>query len=74
MSQMPTDTFRGNFNYHCETLGYIASLVAATIYLVNRDYKLWNMYKLRDIYTPYADAAGMLLHIYMWKVHNEKWK
>jgi hypothetical protein len=42
-----------------------ASLLAATIYLVNRDYKLWNMYKLRDIYTPYTDAAGMLLHIYM---------
>ena len=41
------------------TLGSVAFLLAATLYQGNpdRNHKLW------EIYTPYAGAAGMLLHI-----------
>ena len=40
------------------TLGSVASLLAATLYQGNHDrnHKLWKRY------TPYAGAAGMLLH------------
>jgi hypothetical protein len=39
-------------------------LLAATLYQGNPDsnYKLWNVVSTK-IYTPYAGAAGMLLHI-----------
>ena len=47
------------------TLGSVASLLTATLYQgnPNRNHKHWKMYQLRDIYTPYADAAKMLLHM-----------
>jgi len=41
-------------------------LLAATVYLGNpdRNHKLWNIVStVTDIFTPYADTAGMLLHI-----------
>jgi hypothetical protein len=49
-------------------------LLAATLYQGNPEmnHKLWNMYHLRDIHTPYAGAAGMLLPTYKWKVHKGK--
>jgi hypothetical protein len=39
-------------------------VLAATLYHVNTDtnHKLWNIVST-EIYTPYAGAAGMLLHI-----------
>ena len=56
------------------TLGSVASLLAATLYQGNpdRNHKLWNI-KSTDIYTPYAGAAGMLLHI-NGKLSMGKWK
>ena len=46
---------------------YVASLLAATLYQGNpdRNHKLWNMPRVSTerLYTPYAGAAGMLLHI-----------
>ena len=46
------------------THGSVASLLAATLYQGNHDrnHKLWNIAS-SEIYTPYAGAAGMLLHI-----------
>ena len=53
------------------TLGSVTSLLAATLYQGNldRNHKLWNIVSSHflEIYTPYAGAAGMLLHI-KWKV------
>ena len=47
------------------TLGSVASLSAATLYQGNpyRNHKLWNVVSSERLYTPYAGAAGMLLHI-----------
>jgi len=41
-----------------------SSLLTATFYQGNpdRNHKLWNIVSI-DMYTPYASAAGMLLHI-----------
>ena len=46
------------------TIGPVASLLAATLYQGNHDrnHMLWNIV-LTERYTPYASAAGMLLHI-----------
>ena len=44
------------------TLGSVVSLLAATLYQGN-PYSSGISYHLREIYTPYAGAAGMLLHI-----------
>jgi hypothetical protein len=46
------------------TLGSLASLLAATLYRGNPDknHKLWNIVS-SERNTPYAGAAGMLLHI-----------
>jgi hypothetical protein len=46
------------------TLGSVASLLAATLYQGNpdRNHKLWNIVS-SERYTPYAGAAGMLLHM-----------
>ena len=46
------------------TLASVASLLAATLYQGNPDtnHKLWNIVST-EIYTAYAGAAGMLLHI-----------
>jgi hypothetical protein len=46
------------------THGSVASLLAATLYQGNHDrnHKLWNIVS-SGIYTPFAGAAGMLLHI-----------
>jgi len=44
-------------------LGSVASLLAKTFYH-DRNHKLRNIVSTeRDIYTPYAGAVGMLLHI-----------
>jgi hypothetical protein len=50
--------------YPIGTLGSVASLLAATFYQGNpdRNHKLWNIVSTKR-YTPYAGAAGMLLHI-----------
>ena len=48
------------------TLGSVASLLAAILYQehTDRNHKLWNIVSSEtEIYTPYAGAAGMLLHI-----------
>ena len=48
------------------TRGSVAALLAATLYQGNyaRNHKLWNIISSEIyIYTPYAGAAGMLLHI-----------
>ena len=46
------------------TIGSVDSLLAATLYQGNpdRNHKLWNIVST-EIYTPYAGAAGMLLHM-----------
>ena len=46
------------------TLGSVASLLAATLYQGNPyiKHKLWNTVST-ERYTPYAGAAGMLLHM-----------
>jgi hypothetical protein len=48
------------------TLGSVASLLAAILYQehTDRNHKIWNIVSSEtEIYTPYAAAAGMLLHI-----------
>ena len=47
-----------------KTFAVMISTSAATLFQGNPDenHKLWNIL-LTEIYTPYADAAGMLLHI-----------
>ena len=48
------------------TLGSVASLLAAILYQehTDRNHKIWNIVSSEtEIYTPYAGAAGMLLHI-----------
>ena len=48
------------------TLGSVASLLGAILYQehTDRNHKLWNIVSSEtEIYTPYAGAAGMLLHI-----------
>ena len=46
------------------TFGSVATLLAANIYQRNheKNHKLWNILSAGR-YTPYAGAAGMLLHI-----------
>ena len=50
--------------YPIGTLGSVASLLAVTFYQGNpdRNHKLWNIVSTKR-YTPYAGAAGILLHI-----------
>ena len=45
------------------TIGSVASMLAATLYQGNPDTnKLWNTVS-SEMHTPYAGAAGILLHI-----------
>lgn len=58
LSKMTTSTL---YLPHKETLGAVEPLLAATIYLGNRDTAL--EYRINwEIYTSYAGAAGMWLH------------
>jgi hypothetical protein len=44
-------------------LGSVASLIAVALYKGNQDRNSGISNQLRDIYTSYAGATGMLLHI-----------
>jgi hypothetical protein len=50
-----------DFNFDTRALGSVASLLAATFY-ADRNLKVRNIVST-EIYTPYADANGILLHI-----------
>ena len=50
-----------DFNFDTRTLGSVASLLAATFY-ADRNHKVRNIVST-EIYTPYAGANGILLHI-----------
>jgi hypothetical protein len=52
----------------CKTLASVVSLLAATLYQGNpdRNHKCWNIVSTEIyiyIYTPYAGAAGLFLHM-----------
>jgi hypothetical protein len=59
--------------YPLETLGSVASTLAATLYQANNDRNIISekLHQMRDIYTPYVGYCCNV-NIYKWKIHYGK--